>query len=68
MDHLRVVYARAGRAHCPACKKPVEGQTPEEIVQSILREHAGQNEERVGGGRGELHGQAPTGRQPAQAR
>ncbi len=43
VDHLRVVYARAGRAHCPACKKPVEGQTPEEIVQSVLREHSGQN-------------------------
>jgi len=43
VDHLRVVYARAGRAYCPECKKPVEGQTPEEIVQSVLREHAGQN-------------------------
>src|SRR5690349_1493249 len=43
VDHLRVVFARAGRAHCPECKLPVEGQTPEEIVQSILREHAGKN-------------------------
>ncbi len=43
VDHLRVVYARAGRAHCPACQKPVQGQTPEEIAQAILREFGGKN-------------------------
>ena len=42
VDHLRVLYARAGRPHCPSCKLPVRSQTPEEIVQAVLREHAGQ--------------------------
>ena len=41
VDHLRVLYARAGRAHCPACKLPVQSRTREEIVQAILREHPG---------------------------
>jgi len=40
-DHLRVLFARAGTAHCPACEEPVRAQTPEEIVQHVLREHAG---------------------------
>jgi|694.fasta_scaffold03294_11 excinuclease ABC subunit A len=42
VDHLRVIYARAGKPHCPACRLPVGGQTPEEIAQAILREHANQ--------------------------
>jgi excinuclease ABC subunit A len=41
-DHLRVLYARAGRAHCPDCKRPVASRTPEEIVQQILSERAQQ--------------------------
>ena len=41
-DHLRVLYARAGRAHCPGCKRPVASRTPEEIVQQILSERARQ--------------------------
>src|SRR5690348_11419874 len=40
-DHLRVLYARAGRPHCPNCNLPLRSQTPEEIVQSVLREHGG---------------------------
>jgi excinuclease ABC subunit A len=42
-DHLRVLFARAGRAHCPKCRLPVRSQTPEEIAQQILRESAGRN-------------------------
>jgi excinuclease ABC subunit A len=42
-DHLRVLFARAGRAHCPQCKLPVRSQTPEEIAQQIFRESSGQN-------------------------
>jgi excinuclease ABC subunit A len=42
VDHLRVLYARTGRAHCPNCKLPVRSQTPEEIVQQILRESSGE--------------------------
>lgn len=40
-DHLRVLFARAGTAHCPECDEPVRSQTPEEIVQHILRDYAG---------------------------
>jgi excinuclease ABC subunit A len=40
-DHLRVLFARAGRAHCPQCKLPVRSQTPEEIARQILREMEG---------------------------
>ncbi|MCY2958582.1 MAG: excinuclease ABC subunit UvrA [Planctomycetota bacterium] len=43
VDHLRVLYARAGRPHCPACKLPIRSQTPEEIVQAILRDSAGKS-------------------------
>jgi excinuclease ABC subunit A len=42
VDHLRVLFARAGRAHCPECKLSVRSQTPEEIVQQILRENSGE--------------------------
>ncbi|MFN0009808.1 MAG: excinuclease ABC subunit UvrA, partial [Planctomycetota bacterium] len=42
-DHLRVLFARAGRAHCPSCKLPVRTQTPEEITQQILRESEGRS-------------------------
>ena len=27
-DYLRLLYARAGRPHCPACGSPIERQTP----------------------------------------
>ncbi len=43
VDHLRVLYARAGRPHCPNCKLPIRSQTPEEIVQQVLRDSAGKN-------------------------
>ena len=41
-DHLRVLFARAGTPHCPDCHAPVRSQTPEEIVQQILRDFAGE--------------------------
>jgi len=40
-DHLRVLYARAGVAHCPKCDLPLKSQTAEGIVQQLLVEHAG---------------------------
>jgi excinuclease ABC subunit A len=40
-DHLRVLYARAGVAHCVACGLPLESQTAEGIVQQLLAQHAG---------------------------
>ncbi len=42
VDHLRVLYARAGRAHCPECNEPVQSQTPEAIVQQILLHYPGE--------------------------
>ena len=41
-DHLRVLFARAGQAHCPSCELPLTSRTPEAVVQEILRECAGQ--------------------------
>lgn len=36
-DYLRVLYARAGKPHCPHCKRPVEGQTAQQIVESLKK-------------------------------
>ena len=38
VDHLRVVYARAGVPHCPDCGEAVQSQTPERVVRRILRD------------------------------
>ncbi len=35
-DYLRLLFARAGRPHCPLCGKPIERQTVQQIVDSIL--------------------------------
>ncbi len=35
-DHLRLLYARVGSAHCWKCGQPVGRQTPEQIVASAL--------------------------------
>ncbi|CUR57353.1 UvrABC system protein A (UvrA protein)(Excinuclease ABC subunit A)(Excinuclease ATPase subunit) [metagenome] len=35
-DYLRLLYARAGRPHCPVCGSPIERQTPQQIVDRIL--------------------------------
>ncbi|HEX6882586.1 MAG TPA: excinuclease ABC subunit UvrA [Planctomycetota bacterium] len=43
VDHLRVLYARAGVAHCPEHGEPLASQTPEAIVQSVLGAFAGEN-------------------------
>jgi excinuclease ABC subunit A len=36
-DYLRLLYARAGRPHCPVCGSPIERQTPQQIVDRILQ-------------------------------
>ncbi|MFT5058471.1 MAG: excinuclease ABC subunit A, partial [Planctomycetota bacterium] len=41
-DHLRVLFARAGVAHCPDCQEPVRSRTPEALAQEILRIYEGQ--------------------------
>ena len=35
-DYLRLLYARIGRPHCPNCGRPIERQTVQQIVDSIL--------------------------------
>ena len=40
-DYLRLLFARAGRPHCPKCGKEVARQTPQAIVDQILDLPAG---------------------------
>ncbi|WP_036555866.1 excinuclease ABC subunit UvrA [Nocardioides insulae] len=35
-DYLRLLYARAGRPHCPVCGAPIQRQTPQQIVDRIM--------------------------------
>src|SRR5918997_5004122 len=35
-DYLRLLYARAGRPHCPVCGRPIAGQSLDQIVDQIL--------------------------------
>jgi len=40
-DYLRLLYARAGTPHCPACGRPIERQTVQQIVDAIVAIPAG---------------------------
>lgn len=35
-DYLRLLYARVGKPHCYNCGRPVEKQTSEQIIESII--------------------------------
>jgi excinuclease ABC subunit A len=35
-DYLRLLFARAGRPHCPKCGEPISRQTPQQIVDRVL--------------------------------
>ncbi|HET7277432.1 MAG TPA: excinuclease ABC subunit UvrA [Dermatophilaceae bacterium] len=35
-DYLRLLYARAGRPHCPICGEPITRQSPQQIVDRLL--------------------------------
>ncbi|MFB3053050.1 MAG: excinuclease ABC subunit UvrA, partial [Dehalococcoidia bacterium] len=35
-DYLRLLFARVGHPHCPQCGRPIERQTVQQIVDSIL--------------------------------
>lgn len=35
-DYLRLLYARIGIPHCPKCKRPIEQQTIDQIVDAIM--------------------------------
>ncbi len=34
-DYLRLLYARIGKAHCPACGRPIERQTSQQIIEKV---------------------------------
>ncbi|MDN5727591.1 MAG: excinuclease ABC subunit A, partial [Propionibacteriales bacterium] len=36
-DYLRLLFARAGRPHCPTCGEPVGRQTPQQIVDQLIQ-------------------------------
>jgi len=40
-DYLRLLYARLGTPGCPECGKPVRAQSPEAIVERVLRDFDG---------------------------
>jgi excinuclease ABC subunit A len=35
-DYLRLLYARAGKPHCPKCGEAISKQTPQQIVDQVL--------------------------------
>ncbi len=35
-DYLRLLFARAGRPHCPQCGEPITRQSPQQIVDRLL--------------------------------
>ena len=35
-DYLRLLFARAGRPHCPKCGEPITRQSPQQIVDRLL--------------------------------
>src|SRR2546426_536243 len=40
-DYLRLLYAKIGRVHCPACGVAATSHSPESIVDALLAAHAG---------------------------
>jgi excinuclease ABC subunit A len=35
-DYLRLLFARAGRPHCPVCGEPISKQSPQQIVDRLM--------------------------------
>lgn len=35
-DYLRLLFARVGRPHCPHCHKPIQRQTVDQVVDTVL--------------------------------
>ncbi len=35
-DYLRLLFARAGRPHCPTCGEPITAQSPQQIVDRLM--------------------------------
>ncbi|PIE60825.1 MAG: excinuclease ABC subunit A, partial [Desulfobulbus propionicus] len=41
-DHLRLLFARAGQAHCPECGDPIASQSIEDMVTALLNREEGE--------------------------
>ena len=41
-DYLRLLFARAGKPHCPVCGRPIEKQSATEIVDRLLERFEGE--------------------------
>jgi len=46
-DHLKLLFARAGLLHCRNCGKPVERDSPQRVVDELLRRCAARAEARL---------------------
>ncbi len=40
-DYLRLLFAKAGTAHCPSCQEPLQSQTREDLLKDLLGRFAG---------------------------
>jgi excinuclease ABC subunit A len=40
-DYLRVLFANIGKPHCPVCGKPLEGLSPQQVLNQIMEKHKG---------------------------
>ncbi len=40
-DYLRLLFAKVGTPHCPNCGKPIERQTPQQILSSVASMNPG---------------------------
>ncbi len=40
-DHLKLLFAKIGRPHCPKCGKPIARETPESVAHSMLERAEG---------------------------
>lgn len=58
-DYLRLLYARAGRVHCHNCGRPIEAQTSQQIIDSVMAYSEGEKVQIlapiVRGRKGEYH-------------
>ncbi len=41
-DYFRILWARAGEAHCPHCGRPLESSPVSSIIDGLLERHAGE--------------------------
>ncbi|NPB04969.1 MAG: hypothetical protein GXO08_01105 [Aquificae bacterium] len=40
-DYLRVLFANIGKPHCPECGRPLEGLSPQEVLDKVFQKHRG---------------------------